>query len=119
MQSDFHRTKKAETGDFLHRVGFSLIFFEKRYCDVLAVKRINGRQYTLGAEIEFSVRNLLRNIQRNLQTLGCDGVLVIVPDFQVLGEVARKLSRELAPEFRNKVGVATFRTLQLLSPEIT
>jgi hypothetical protein len=120
-----HRAAKQLVAEILYKAGFKLVFYEKYCCDVIAVKPATKNTFplgcdmelfTLGCEVELSIRNLMSNINRDLHKLGCNGVLIIAPNFSVLAEIARKLDRELPPDLREKVGITTLSALRMIAP---
>lgn len=98
---------------FLDSLGYGLIVREHLHCDVMAIRPHS--QGILSAEIELSVRNLMKNCARDF-AVGCTHVLIVSPDFKTTGEIARKLDRELRPELWENVGVITTSALRMLAP---
>ena len=108
-----HRALKAETIQFLKRWGYTFVLCEHQNSDVIAIRPHSNA--ILGAEIERSVRNLLKNVSRDF-SLGCTHLLIVCPDFKITGQIARKLDRELSSELREKVGLITTSALRMLDP---
>jgi hypothetical protein len=110
MESTEHHGKKSALKTILKRFGFDPVFLEERRCDALAFRK--GE--IVSFEIEDSVRNVFPNFTRNVG-FGCDRHIIVCPDFQTLGEVARLLARQLPQDMHGKVGLCTFETLCMLS----
>ena len=106
-ESELHRTLKRTVRDLLPHLGFHSAVCEHLCCDIVAMS-FGG---VLAVEVELSPRNVLKNLQRDFAQ-GCDFALIICPDLQTLGEVARKLARELPSEFRDRTGIADVATMQ-------
>src|SRR5690348_10236409 len=108
-----HRGLKCEVLNFLRNLGYGTVLYEHQCCDVVAVQPRSAT--ILGVEIERSDRNVLKNLSRDF-TYGCAQVLIVCPDFKILGAVARKLSRALPPELWIRTGLATISALRLTQP---
>ena len=113
MKTSEHDTLQNEAVNFARRWGHGAVLSEHHDCDVVAVPPWGAS--ILGIEIERSGRNVLRNLSRNFSQ-GCDHVLIVCPDFKTLGEVARKLSRALPPQFWAKTALVTASALRLIQP---
>jgi hypothetical protein len=107
-----HLALKRMAGDFMVRCGFDTVLYEHLCCDVVGSKSIGSSRRTVGTEIERSSRNLLRNLNRDFAQ-GCDFVLIVCPTFQSIGEISRKLARELPLPLHPKVGIANPTMLQI------
>jgi hypothetical protein len=114
-ETDEHRALKREVLQFLWHWGYGAVLCEHQNCDVVAVQPHSAS--ILGVEIERSNRNVLKNLSRDFSR-GCEHVLIVCPDFKTLGEVARKLSRALPPEFSAKTALVTISALRLIRPVI-
>jgi hypothetical protein len=112
-ETDEHRALKGEVLQFLRQWGYGTVLCEHQNCDVVAVQP--HKASILGVEVERSNRNVLKNLSRNFSQ-GCEHVLIVCPDFHALGQVARKLARDLSPEFGARTALATISALRLLRP---
>jgi hypothetical protein len=117
-ETEEHRADKLRTGVNLRRGGFEIVLYEERGSDVFASTGFGVSRRRLCVEIENSCKHVLPNLEKDFAR-GCDAVLILCPNFQVLGAVARRLSKYLPAEFREKVGLATVNTLDLVCPEGT
>jgi predicted NAD/FAD-binding protein len=114
-ETEEHRVLKQAACEVLRHYGYGAIFCEHHNCDLVAVRPRSAA--ILGVEIERSTRNVMQNLARNFAQ-GCKHVLIISPDFKIVGEIARKLASELPQEFQDKVGVTTLATLQMVNPQL-
>ncbi len=107
-----HRTMKALIAQVFRSRGWHVIF-EEQDCDVLAFKADRaGRRLRLTAiEAERSLRNLRRNVTRDLER-GGNSVLVTVVNAALAAAVRRQLRRDLPRELWRRIGVVTLPRLQ-------
>lgn len=108
-----HQALKAEVTQWHKGIGFDFVLCEKGNSDVIAKR--SGNHPLIAVEIERSVRNVRRNICRDISQ-GCAYVLIICPDFKTAGEIARKIDRELSPALRERVGIMTKSVLRMTAP---
>ena len=116
-ESDEHRSLKPAVISVLEQLGFEIALCEHRYCDVVAVKLADKSSFVLAVEIERSVRNLLRNLDRDFTKGRADAVLVVSPNFETMAAIARKLARTLTEPQRARVGLANLAALRILQQE--
>ncbi len=109
-ESPLHRALKQETSNLLPRLGFQFVLCEYLCADIVAM----GYGGVLAVEVELSVRNVLRNLERDFAN-GCNLALVVCADLQTLRAVARKLDRELPAQLRDRVGLVSIETLRALN----
>jgi hypothetical protein len=89
-----------------------LVLFEKLYSDVISIKCTNDGGLKLdGSEAETSLRNMIRNVNRNFAN-GCDSVLILVPTNDLLVAARRKVNKELSPQQRSRVGITTISQME-------
>jgi|SRR5579859_3414318 len=108
-----HRTDKCEVHRFLRSLGHGIVLCEQQDCDVVAIRPQSAA--ILGVEIERTSRNVLKNLSRDFAR-GCSNVLIVCPDFKILGEVSRKLARALPHEFWARTALTTMSALRLMQP---
>jgi hypothetical protein len=108
-----HRTDKCEVLHLLRSLGHGIVLCEQEYCDVVAIQPRSAA--VLGVEIERTSRNVLKNLSRNFAR-GCSNVLIVCPDFKILGEISRKLARALPQEFWTRTALTTMSALRLMQP---
>ena len=112
MKTFEHDASQDEAINFFRRLGYGAVR-EHHHCDAVVVSPYGAA--IIAAEIENSDRNVLRNVSRNFSQ-GCTHVLIGCPNFKVVGEVARKLSRHLPAEFSERTALVTLSALRLIQP---
>lgn len=114
MKTLEHKAFQKELEYLLHRLGYGAVLPEHHWCDLMAVSPRSAA--ILGVEIEREGNgHVLKNLSRNFDQ-GCANVLIVCPDVESLGQVARKLSRTLPPQFRERTGLASMSALRLIQP---
>lgn len=99
-----HRQAKVEGRSMLIAAGFYLVLCEYRNADLVGIRRAGNRIYVLTVEFERTVRNVLRNIRRNLSN-GSDYVLEVCMTPAAKVAVQRMIRRKLRPDEQEKVRV--------------
>jgi len=99
-----HRQAKVECHAMLIAAGFYLVLCEYRNADVVGLRYVSNRIYVLTVEFERTVRNVLRNIRRNLAN-GSDCVLEVCMTPLAKVSVQRLIRRKLRPDEQEKVRV--------------
>lgn len=99
-----HRQAKVEGRAMLIAAGFYLVLCEYRNADVVGLRYVSNRIYVLTVEFERTVRNVLRNIRRNLSN-GSDFVLEVCMTSSITASVQRLIRRKLRPDEQKKVRV--------------
>jgi hypothetical protein len=97
---------KLELSDLLLAAGYDAVFFEQRGCDLLALKETGSGIAVMGVEIERSVRNVVRNVTRDLEQ-GCGLILVVAVGTGMDRAVARKLDKGLDNTVRQRTHVVS------------
>lgn len=92
-ESAKHRALKLLAADMAIAAGADAVGFEVGGCDVVAVKRINGKEHKVGIEIEFSIRNVVRNIWRDMNEVACSAVLVVAGSETVRIDILAHLAK--------------------------
>jgi len=110
-ESSEHRLMKRLIARVFTLLGW-LVLFEKSYSDVIAFKCTNVTGLRLVcAEAENTLRNVIRNANRNFAN-GCDAVLILVPNDDLLAAVRRKVNKDLSRTQWSKVGITTLRQIE-------
>ena len=99
-----HCQAKAEGRAMLIAAGFYLVLCEYRNADLVGFRRAGNRIYVLTLEFERTVRNVLRNIRRNLSN-GSDFVLEVCMTPSAKVSAQRLIRRKLRPDEQKKVRV--------------
>jgi len=90
-----HLALKKMSADAVLAGGADFVTFETGGCDVLAVKRTNGREYRMAIEVERSTRNVVRNLSRDMTSLNCGLVVIVAPSMQVKASIWAHLYKHL------------------------
>ena len=61
-----HLTAKPDAAGTFRDSGYEMVIPEYRNCDVIARKRMGSSFLTVGAEIERSPRNVIKNVGRHI-----------------------------------------------------
>ena len=99
-----HRQAKVEGRAMLIAAGFDLVLCEYRNADVVGIRRVGNQIYVLTVEFERTVRNVLKNIRRNLSN-GSDCVLEVCMTPSAKVSVQRLIRRKLRPDEQENVRV--------------
>lgn len=105
-----HRKAKLNGRQMMCDAGFDLVVCEFRNADVVGIHRIDGQLRVVTMEFERTVRNLIRNVRRNL-TNGADCVLDVCMVPSVKGVAQRLIEEELTAGERSKVQVVGMNEL--------
>ncbi len=92
--------------------GFDMAICEYHNCDVVAKRRIGKYEYVLTIEFERTVRNILRNIRRNMLG-GCDHQLIVCIGSLTVDTVERLLARNLTSRERKAITVISQNGLSI------
>jgi hypothetical protein len=112
-ESAAHIADKAEYQVLAPAFGYEHTFIEEHFADAVSV----CQQHVLTVGFEYSAKNVIPNCNRDLVTHGADFGLILCPNFNTFGAVARKLDRELAIPLRERIALATMLTLRILNPQ--
>ncbi|MDD5677084.1 MAG: hypothetical protein PHW60_03710 [Kiritimatiellae bacterium] len=99
-----HRQVKADGQAMLIAAGFHLVRCEYRNADLVGIRRIGNRIHVLTVEFERTVRNVIRNIHRNLAN-GSDFNLEVCMTPSIQAAMQRLIQRKLSSDEQKKVRV--------------
>ncbi len=116
-ETEEHRLLKREVLAILRENGFAVALAESGNCDVVAIREQGMAREILALEIERNPKHAVANLHRDFQQ-GARRVLILSPDFQVLGQVARKLTRKLPQDLWPRVALADIQALRLLNADL-
>lgn len=107
-----HKNGKVIIVEFWSRRGFQA--FCEAGCDVLAWRIREGRLEFVFCEYERSLRNLLRNCERNQSqtVMGTAKYLVVVPNERLRAAVRRQLQRHFPPATARKFAVTLLSRIE-------
>lgn len=92
-----HRELKRRVADIALAAGADAVRLEFRGCDVVAMKRTDGREIVIGFEVERSNRNVARNITRDRSALRCDALVVVAESEKLRASILVQLKKR-APD---------------------
>lgn len=104
-----HRAIKQYVGRWMEAC-VDFVLYEHLGCDVVGITRIGNKLVKLGAEIERSERNVIRNLMRNFDR-GADVIVVVCPNSKILKRVSRKVARELSGDLMKRIVFSSVDTL--------
>jgi hypothetical protein len=102
-----HPKLKKKTAGLALAGGADAFRYEVHGCDGVAVKTMHGREHRVGVEVEFSPRNVVRNVTRDFTDLACDAVLIVAPTERMRARILAHMIRHMPDALMRNVFFVT------------